>query len=308
MLALNMIKAFGQVYFGRTALIIQKNSPQIMLVVGVTGAVVGTVLACKATLEVEAILEERKEELSKMDEVKAENGASEIEYTDEAYARDLAILDIRTGGKILKLYAPAILVSVISFGLITGGHRILTRRNAALSAAYKLIDEGFKKYRESVRKEYGDDVDRRFRFTEPDDGTVAQVTEDGTPPWEEDKKSPEENVPRGYSIYGREFSKELARQYQKSWELNEHFLRTQQNFVNDMLNARGHLFLNEVYDVLGLERSKEGAIVGWVKLRGHGDSKVDFRYVDPANERKHPSINQPWFLDFNVDGVIYDMI
>lgn len=42
------------------------------------------------------------------------------------------------------------------------------------------------------------------------------------------------------------------------------FLRRQQDYANEMLKARGHLFLNEVYDLLDIPRSKAGQVVGWV--------------------------------------------
>ena len=41
------------------------------------------------------------------------------------------------------------------------------------------------------------------------------------------------------------------------------FLRTQERHCNDILKYRGHIFLNEVFDILGLPRTKLGQIVGW---------------------------------------------
>lgn len=299
MLSLSTVKSLAIGSFGRTGLVLQKNAPTIMLVTGVTGVVVGTILACKATLKADQIIKEAKETFEKIENC---HELPKERYSDQDYQRDLAITYTKTCVNFVKLYGPAFLVIVASLSLIVGGHHILTKRNAALAAAYKLVDEAFKEYRNHVRKEYGDDVDRKFRFEE----LAAESNSDAPLPWEEDKELPKATLAPGFSMYGRLFSKESARQYQKSYELNEFFLRTQQNFSNDMLRARGHLFLNEVYDVLGMERSKEGAIVGWVK--GHGDDRVDFNYLNPGNERNHPSVNQPWYLDFNVDGVIYDMI
>lgn len=45
---------------------------------------------------------------------------------------------------------------------------------------------------------------------------------------------------------------------------NELFLKAQQNYFQDRLRVRGHLFLNEVYDALGMHRTSEGALLGWV--------------------------------------------
>jgi len=77
-------------------------------------------------------------------------------------------------------------------------------------------------------------------------------------------------------------------------EYNKLFLRFQQNWANDMLRDRGHLFLNEIFDVLGLPRSKVGSLVGWIYEEG---VHVDFGANTP---REDGSI----MLDFNVQGVI----
>lgn len=99
------------------------------------------------------------------------------------------------------------------------------------------------------------------------------------------------------TIYSRTFDAS-----NKHWvpqvEHNLIFLKVQNNWADDLLNARGHIFLNEVYDMLGLARSKQGAIVGWFKTEG--SNPVDFG----ISENEDGSI----FLDFNVDGVIYDKL
>ena len=87
------------------------------------------------------------------------------------------------------------------------------------------------------------------------------------------------------------------------------YLKAQQNSFNDLLRARGHVFLNEVYDGLGLERSQAGAVVGWVL--GDGDNYVDFGIFDGDKPRARDFVNgleASILLDFNVDGVIYDLI
>ena len=91
------------------------------------------------------------------------------------------------------------------------------------------------------------------------------------------------------------------------------FLRAQQQYANDKLIAQGHLFLNEVYDMLGLPRTKAGAIVGWVYDDNNavGDNFVDFGIYDVHRETARDFVNgyeRSILLDFNVDGVIYDLI
>ncbi len=89
--------------------------------------------------------------------------------------------------------------------------------------------------------------------------------------------------------------------------MNRHFLHLQQNYANDLLRSRGHIFLNEVYDLLGLERSQAGQIVGWV-MNGEGDNFVDFGLFECESSRFINHLEQSIVLDFNVDGAVYDKI
>lgn len=92
----------------------------------------------------------------------------------------------------------------------------------------------------------------------------------------------------------------------KDPEYNMHFLKSQQDYCNDKLKAKGHLFLNEVYDILGIPRTKAGAVVGWVydEKNPIGDNFVDFGLFDTNDERNSDFINgykNTAILDFNVD-------
>lgn len=49
-------------------------------------------------------------------------------------------------------------------------------------------------------------------------------------------------------------------------EINMHFLRGIEHHMQNLHRSRGHLFLNEVLDALGLQRTREGATSGWLDL------------------------------------------
>lgn len=85
-------------------------------------------------------------------------------------------------------------------------------------------------------------------------------------------------------------------------EYNRMFLKSKERYANDLLRARGHVFLNEVYDMLGLPRTKIGQIIGW-KL----GSYIDFGIDAEINFYNGSYINKP-LIDFNVDGVLLDYI
>ena len=100
------------------------------------------------------------------------------------------------------------------------------------------------------------------------------------------------------SMYARTFD-ESNKYWSKRPMDNKIFLQTQNNWFNDMLQARGHIFLNEVYDALGMKRSREGVIIGWLK-DGKGDGYVGLEIKEIENGAL--------LIDFNVDGVIYNNI
>jgi hypothetical protein len=85
------------------------------------------------------------------------------------------------------------------------------------------------------------------------------------------------------------------------------FLIGMQNHFNDMLRINHNVFLNEIYDALGFERTPIGALVGWTD-DGDGDGFVDFGLFTNENARFVNRLEPVVLLDFNVDGVIYDKI
>jgi hypothetical protein len=290
--------------FGRQLLHVRKNSPKVMFVAGVASALTSTVLACRATLKLSDKLSETEELRDKAEALYA-NGSND-DYTEKQYNKDLAVLKIRAILNVTKLYAPSAGLAMLSISLLTGSHVTLSRRNASLTAAYASVDQAFQKYRERVTEQLGSDADRDFRYgteevkesVQGDDGKKKTVTHT--------RVSNEQP-----SQYARFFD-ETCNDWKRNPEYNRAFLHCQQSYFNDMLRARGHVFLNEVYDALGIPRSQAGAVVGWVLDKKGGDNYVDFGIFDDlTNPAVRDFVNGHEYsilLDFNVDGVIYDRI
>jgi hypothetical protein len=288
----------------RTALQARKHSPVIMFGAGIAGSLTATVLACKATLKLEEVLvkaEDKRNELKEAGENNPElkNGKR---YTKEDSESDLRILRIKTVVEVGKIYAPAIAVGVVSYGLLTGAHIVLTKRNASLAAAYVAVDKAFKQYRERVRQDVGDEKDLEYRY-----GSVEkEIVEEGEH-GHEVKTVKRINPATGKSMYAVVFD-ETNKNWQRAPGANRLFVQSQQNWANDLLNARGHVFLNDVYDMLGVERTKAGAVTGWVK--GNGDGYITFGLDDNRREvwDFFEGNEKSVWLDFNVDGIVYDLI
>ena len=290
--------------------VVQKHSPEILAGVGVVGVVASTVMACKATMKLNDILEESKETRDKIREVES-NPRYEEQYSHEDAKKDLTINYTQTGLKIAKLYAPAVILGSASLGCLLASNDILRKRNAALSAAYMTVDKSFKEYRQRVVDRFGEEVEKEIRYNiKAEEITSTVVAEDGSETTiTETVKTMDPNL---YSDYAKFFD-EASPYWQKDPEYNFMFLKSQQQYANDLLKARGRLFLNEVYEMLGIDKTKAGQIVGWVYNPENpiGDNFVDFGIFDMSKERVRAFVNgyEPnILLDFNVDGNIWSLM
>lgn len=282
---------------GRQALVLQKGSPTILFGVGIVSVVGGTVLACRATLKMDDVLDVAVKKTDQVKKFQAPN------YTEKDRDHDLSLVRFQTGVQIVRLYAPAVIVSGVGIAALTGSHRILTSRNAALTAAYTTLDEAFKRYRGRVIEKYGEDQDRDFRFNTEQVEIVDPDTNK--------KKTVTRIAPGEVSGYARFFD-QTSTSWSRDPEVNLFYLKCQQNYVNDLLKVRGHVFLNEVYDKLGMERSKAGAVVGWVLSKdGSTDNYISFGVFEGQEQNSRDFVNGregAVLCDFNVDGIIFDKI
>ena len=304
-----MKEKFVSVYNGVKGQV-QKHSPEILMGVGVVGVVTSTIMACKATMKLNDILEESKEKRDIIKEVES-NPDYKDQYSPEDAKKDLTINYVQTGMKIVKLYTPAVVLGGASLGCLLASNDILRKRNAALSAAYMTVDKSFKEYRNRVTERFGEEVEKEIRYgikAEQIETTV--VDEDGNETTvTETIKTMDPNL---YSDYARFFDA-ASPCWQNDPEYNLMFLKAQQQYANDLLRAKGRLFLNDVYDMLGIEKTKAGQVVGWVYDRENpnGDNFVDFGIYDMSKERVRAFVNgyeTNILLDFNVDGNIWNLM
>lgn len=293
---------------GRTGLKLKKYSPEILMGVGVVGIVGSTLLACKSTLKLEEVMDNAKEQLEQIDHVVENPQNYTMEYTIEDAKKDKALVYVKTAVEFGKLYGPALLLGTASIGMILGSHNIMKKRNLAVVAAYKAAEESFANYRRRVVEEFGEEKDFAFKngLIQKEE-TVTEKGPDGKN--KKVKKTVDELDPNHTSQYARFFD-DGSKNWGKNPEYNMLFLKAQQNYANDLLKARGHVFLNEVYDMLGIPRSQAGSVVGWV-LNEENDNFVDFGMYNVNDVHARDFINgyeSSILLDFNVDGVIYDLI
>lgn len=282
---------------GNTVLRAQKNSPTILFAVGVTGAVTATVLACRATLKAQPVVDHWKKDL-----VDLEAHASRSRQLDaDTYKRDLAHMHMINVAKVAKLYIPATTVGIVSLACLTRSHIILKQREAALTTAYVGLQTFLEGYRSRVRKAIGAEEEERVYYA----ATPVELVEDDGKNGTKKVYGSTPNVMSPYSVY----FDERNMNWQDAAEYNVNFIRIQEQLLTDRLRSKGSLFLNDVYDRLGILdengvpfNTEQGQLCGWHVDHPDSDDFVEIR-ITPVHD-----FHGTLLLDFNVAGLVYKML
>ena len=320
--------------FGKAGLTCKKYAPEALIIAGVVGVVTSAIMACKATTKVNDIIEETKENTHDLHLVATAAGLKEAtdefsnedirkidilsakedvkNYTAQDLKKDTTIIYAQTAVKFIKLYGPSVVLGALSITSILASNNILRKRNVALAAAYATVDKGFKEYRSRVVERFGKDIDRELKYNIKAK-EIEETTKNAKGKEKTVKKSIEVADVNEHSDYARFFD-ELCTGWKRDAEYNLMFLKHQQNYANEKLQKQGYLFLNDVYDMLGIPKTKAGQVVGWIYDEAHPDiydNFVDFGIYDLYNEKARDFVNgreKSILLDFNVDGNILDLI
>lgn len=288
-------------FASKAALNTKQKSPTLLFAAGVVGFGTTVVLASKATLHLDEVLGEVEANRDASTDTRERHPES---YTEAKYNQDQRTIRVQGALKIAKLYMPAVIVGAASVACLTKSHQILNKRNAAITAAYGGLLTSFTNYRERVRGEFGDEKDLEFAHGKQmkdigyDDGKGVKIVAEGRA---------DENVLEEYQAF---FDPENPN-WDPAPELNFHFLMAIQKRCQRQLERNGHLFLNDVYDRLGMERTSTGAIVGWV-LKKDKPTHVDFGLykadTDPCERVEFLNLGRACKLEFNCDGLVWDLL
>lgn len=252
--------------------VISKHAPEGFMVLGMGGFIGTCILVAKGTKKYEKV---KKEDDTKENKMK----------------------------KAVICYGPAAGVGALSLSCFTGGHYILKKRNVALVAAYKMVDDSFKQYRKNVVEKYGDDEDARLRHSlDVEKVKVTEIDEEG----KKHKVTKEEEFIAGdVGPYSFIYDDDHCMATVDDAVYVRDRLVAAENSANAILNGRGYITLNEVLESVGLHQCSAGQIVGWQK-KGNGDGYVDFGIRQVRYAKDEGGI--AFVLDFNVDGPIYNDI
>ena len=291
--------------FKKAQLTVRKHSPEILMVAGVIGTVAGAVMACKETLELEDVLDECKQEKMELEE----QYAMCEEYSEDALKKDQVKLTIKQVTKIVKLYAPSVIMEATSIGVIFASNDIMRKRNASMAAAYATLNSMYKRYRQNVIESYGEEVDKDMRFGVKHE-KVTEIDEDGNKVKIDARIVDLDNTALAISDYSRFFQMGCKGFDASSGRYNLLYLKGIQAMFNNKLIADGYVMLNDVYRELGFDTIPEGWSIGWVYDEANpiGDNYIDFGLYEARNKNQR-AVND-WepviLMDFNVDGNLYE--
>ena len=264
----------------------KKYGPDILLGTGIVGVVTGTVLACRATLKAKEVVEEATEAIEEIHEemegVQTELGTVAVVPTNET-KKKLTSVYAKTGVKLVKLYAPAIIIEGLGIASIVSSHKILNDRYIGAAAACTALTRDFSEYRKRIAKKFGATTEEDILKGREE---VEETVTDEKGKKKKIKKVVKTGPELGMSNFDRKF-KSGCHWWSDNHELGVFGLQTVQKQMIERQRWYGHVFLNEVYDELGFPRTKAGNIYGWYYDRNdpHRYPLVDFGIMDGADRR-----------------------
>lgn len=299
--------------FHRARFKVQKNSPEILLVTGIILGAGTLVTACKATLKVNDILSESREKIEKIRDLgEDKERCKENDCSEDDIKKAMAMTYVKTALDVVKVYSPSIILGGMSLMCLISSNNILKRRNAATMAAFATMKKSFDGYRDRVVARYGEEVDKQLKNAIRTEKVTEEKIDEETGKKKKSSKDVEVTDYDGHSEFSRIFD-ESNPNWKKNALYNKMFLQSAERYLNDKLRVEGVLFLNEVYEALGFDRTKAGQTVGWV-YRPNDETVnnfISFNIYDLRDPKKRDFVNgyeRSIILDFNPDGIVWDAL
>ena len=282
---------------------VSDHSPEILVITGVAGVIVGTVLACKATIKAKAVKEEKDAMLDMIDSCESDGKTidennEEVAYSAEDAKKDRRTIKVKAWLKYGKIFAPAVVVECLSISAILFGHNILHKRYISLGSAYKALDKAYSEYRNRVKEKYGEEAEKDIRY--------GYSAKDKKKEGSEEQQVTKESIST-CNPYAKFFDSS-SKYWTKNSENNLFFLMGQQKVWNTILQARQRVCLNEIYIALGLEPTAAGQTIGYVFNKDCQDY-IDFGIEDFSSNATRRFVNgleSVVLLNFNATRDIRD--
>ena len=241
------------------------NAPGITIGLGTGAIIVSAVMVGVATPRAMELIEDAKKAKVKRLE-NARKKAPEDAVIDED--EELTVVEIIKAG--WKPYMPAIMTAAVGIACIVGGTRVNASRNAALSAAYTVVEQTLNDYTAKTKEIVGDKKEKEIR-----DAIAA----------DEIKKNPYEgcNVVR-IPKFGNTLCYDVRANDYFMGDYN--MIKKIENDLNRRLFSEMFISLNDLRDEFGLCHDKElGDDIGW-----NVDHPIEFTITTMLADNNEPCL------------------
>lgn len=248
----NTLKVYGNLAVAK----LKKNSPKILVGVGIASGIAAIAYAIKVSMNVEPIIDTHNEAIDEIKEYRdAGSDNDNNEYTENDYKKDLTSIYLHTAGYFAKLYAPTAVFEAIAITSICAGFGILDKRYVTAVAAFASTYTEFSEYRNRVADKYGEEAEYDI-YNNIVEETVETKGEDGKK--KKDKVKVIKNEKPGSFIFF------LGKDYCKYWdyrntdeqnlaEMKVRLAGAISNSNRDVLN-NGYMYLDKLVDRLGVNQ------------------------------------------------------
>ena len=273
---------------------VKKHNPEILIGLGIMTGVAACVTACMATTKLKETVEVSKEELENIDR-ESDNSAMEIARTY-----------VGVGMHFVKLYGIPAALGAISITSILASHHIIKEENVAITTAYSGLQKAFSTYRERVIDKRGLDEDKEYTYgSHQEKIKVTEVDNEGKQRTVSKKVDVVDNIDDLANCCCSTSWAFLPERFWvgKSDDMFRMWVHAREDDANNMLLASkgGHLFLNEVLDMLDIDQTSYGHEAGWMLDDGtanHGH--VIFHVYDFWDKNTDDSVpKHVKVIDFN---------
>ena len=311
---ISVIKGIG----ARVAVKAVKYAPHILVMTGIGMTTAGTVMAVKGATKADDILEEHKEKISNIEEVKEMAERKEAIYTKQDEMKDKVQVYSQTAWKLVKSNWVPIVLYVGGVACILSGFNIINKRYIGMAASYAGLHKSYSDYRKRVVEEHGQDADFRYaNGIHKESLDYTEVDENGE---SKDVHVEHDNVvnPNDISEYSVLFDEMYSTMWTPNPVSNMAQIKAVEEFWNQRFEPRKFVYYYEVLRDLGiwerLPEEKQKVLVdkGWVW--GAGDNHISLGIIDvnkPMTSSKkdfimgyEPSV----LIEPNLDGIVATLL
>lgn len=297
-----------------------KSTPKVMLISGV-GLVVGSgIFACVRTLKLEERVDEIKDNVDHIKELReageyiVNTETNEMaEYTSSLYRKDLTYAYGQGIWSIAKLYLPSFIGTGVGIALIGGSNKILNDRLTQTTLALTCMSESFNKYRNNVKREYGEEVDMRMmtgletkknlemNVIDPETGELINKKEKKI-----DVITDVSNIASPYAIVLND-----CNFWTSDAAYNTQFIDSSLRLLQAQYDRDGYIYLYDIYNqftALNNISSKAIAMSHQVGLvKGFADDDIRINLV-PTHLGSEDRFKDILLADFNCCGAINELV